>query len=217
MKPKNEEYDPIHDIYQTVQLVLSQCVPVSEQHRFGDSKAGILRNVIRACHKKAVVDLKEALQSYNSILLELKEKGIFDAQEDNGPRASNELIQHIFEQAYARSIAPLSHLLNNYQGFSNNVYGEINYSFVRDIIKNAPILPSDVFLDLGSGIGNVVLQVAAECLCESYGIEIMENPSQFAKKQRAEFLSRMRFGILYQVLLQALRSYISQTRGFFNR
>jgi Histone methylation protein DOT1 len=44
----------------------------------------------------------------------------------------------------------------------------------------------------GSGIGNVVLQVAAECLCESYGVEIMENPSTLAKKQKREFLSRMK-------------------------
>ena len=50
---------------------------------------------------------------------------------------------------------------------------------------------TDLFLDLGSGIGNVVLQVAAECLCDSYGIEIMENPAQLAKKQRNEFEARM--------------------------
>ena len=64
---------------------------------------------------------------------------------------------------------------------------------MREIIKNAEIKKEHVFLDLGSGIGNVVLQVAAECLCECYGIEIMENPAQLAKKQRNEFLARMQY------------------------
>ena len=40
-------------------------------------------------------------------------------------------------------------------------------------------------------LGNVVLQVSASTLCESYGIEVMHNPSSLAKKQRTEFCSRM--------------------------
>ncbi|KAJ3274461.1 Nucleosomal histone H3-Lys79 methylase, partial [Blyttiomyces sp. JEL0837] len=45
----------------------------------------------------------------------------------------------------------------------------------------------------GSGTGNVVLQVAAETLCESYGIEKMENPSKLAILQCQEFVGRMRY------------------------
>ncbi len=45
---------------------------------------------------------------------------------------------------------------------------------------------------MGSGIGNVVLQVAAQCLCESWGIEIQENASMLAERQRVEFVNRMR-------------------------
>jgi predicted RNA methylase len=77
-------------------------------------------------------------------------------------------------------------------GFSNNVYGEIKQNFVFELIKQANITAQDTFLDMGSGTGNVVLQVAAQCLCPSYGIEIMEIPSNFAKRQRNELLSRMR-------------------------
>lgn len=70
---------------------------------------------------------------------------------------------------------------------------------MNDIILQSNLKPGDVFLDLGSGTGNVVLQVAAQVLCESYGnghlilgIEIMETPSLFAKRQRTEVLSRLR-------------------------
>ena len=79
-----------------------------------------------------------------------------------------------------------------YQGFSNNVYGEIKHSFVHDIIVNSGITKDSIFLDMGSGTGNVVLQVAAECLCDSFGIEIMENPSFLADLQMQEFINRMR-------------------------
>ena len=126
-------------------------------------------------------------------MTQLQQSGEFLEMETQGPRASNILIHHILEQSYARSIAPTSHLLNNYQGFSNNVYGEIKHSFVTDIIKESGLDSDMVFLDMGSGIGNVVLQVAGEVLCESYGIEIMETPAAFAKKQRTEFISRMRY------------------------
>ena len=100
-----------------------------------------------------------------------------------------------------------------YVGFSNNVYGEVRHRLVNDIIRDAGILPHHTFLDMvrpplwalchglfdrpiifqGSGIGNVVLQVAAQCLCDCYGIEIMETPARLGKMQEREFLSRMRF------------------------
>ncbi|KAJ3064118.1 Nucleosomal histone H3-Lys79 methylase, partial [Rhizoclosmatium hyalinum] len=53
-----------------------------------------------------------------------------------------------------------------------------------------PGSPPPIFLDMGSGTGNVVLQVAAETQCEAHGIEIMENPARLATLQRQEFLAR---------------------------
>jgi H3 lysine-79-specific histone-lysine N-methyltransferase len=48
-------------------------------------------------------------------------------------------------------------------------------------------------MDLGCGIGNVVLQVAAQTGCKAYGIEIMETPCKFAKRQLKEYAARMRY------------------------
>lgn len=39
----------------------------------------------------------------------------------------------------------------------------------------------------------MVLQVAAQVLCESIGVEIMEKPADLAEAQKIEFLSRMRY------------------------
>ncbi|KAJ3270419.1 Nucleosomal histone H3-Lys79 methylase [Terramyces sp. JEL0728] len=169
--------------------------PVAQKDAI-EAKQIVLENLKvykQTCHRQVASDLKDGILTFNAVMLELKDSQVFERCEIKGPPASFDLITHILEQSYARSIAPKSHLLNNYEGFSNNVYGEIKHTFVHELIREANIKATDIFLDMGSGIGNVVLQIAAECLCESYGIEIMEIPSNFAKKQRNEFLSRMRY------------------------
>jgi hypothetical protein len=159
----------------------------------GSKKEGILRQIIKASHKKIPSDIFKYVALFNSTLLELQSANQVWVDTDplNEP-ASPEFCKHILEQSYARTVAPKAHLLRNYEGFSNNVYGEITPLFVSEIIRNANIEPQSVFLDMGSGTGNVVLQVAAEVCCESYGIEIMDAPASLAKKQRTEFLGRMR-------------------------
>lgn len=54
-----------------------------------------------------------------------------------------------------------------------------------------------MFVDLGSGVGNVVLQAALEVGCESWGIEQMVNPAGLAAKQHDEFRARVRMWGLY--------------------
>jgi len=51
---------------------------------------------------------------------------------------------------------------------------------------------SSVFLDFGSGVGNVVLQAALEIGCEAHGMEMEANPAGLATKQAEEFRARCR-------------------------
>ncbi|KND00644.1 histone methyltransferase DOT1 [Spizellomyces punctatus DAOM BR117] len=187
------EYNPIKDIYATTQFIIENCLKDEHAARFGDTRSGILRSIQKACNRKNAEDLKAGIAAWNEEMSALKKKKIFASCEFTGPAASYPMIAHILEQAYSRSVAPSSSLLNNYEGFSNNVYGEVKHNFVNTIIKEANIQPNHVFVDMGSGIGNVVLQVAAQCLCDSYGIEIMETPAKLAAKQKKEFVSRMRY------------------------
>ncbi|TPX64893.1 histone-lysine N-methyltransferase [Spizellomyces sp. 'palustris'] len=187
------EYNPVKDIYVTTQIIIENCLKDEHAARFGDTRSGILRSIQKACNRKNAEDLKAGIAAWNEEMSALKKKKIFASREFTGPAASYPMIAHILEQAYSRSVAPSSSLLNNYEGFSNNVYGEVKHNFVNTIIKEANIQPNYVFVDMGSGIGNVVLQVAAQCLCDSYGIEIMETPAKLAAKQKKEFVSRMRY------------------------
>ncbi|KAI9097004.1 histone methylation protein DOT1-domain-containing protein [Phlyctochytrium arcticum] len=187
------EYNPMKDIYSTTQMIVENCLRSEHRTVFGDTREGTLRSIQKACHKKNVEDLKAALEEWNEHMLTLKKKRTFATSEFTGPAASYHMVAHILEQAYSRSVAPSSSMLNNYEGFSNNVYGEVKHNFVNTLIKEAGIQPNHIFVDMGSGIGNVVLQVAAQVLCDSYGIEVMEIPAKLADKQKKEFLSRMRY------------------------
>jgi H3 lysine-79-specific histone-lysine N-methyltransferase len=55
--------------------------------------------------------------------------------------------------------------------FSNETYGEIKPILVSKVIQHLSITSEDVFYDLGSGIGNVVMQVSMETGCRAIGIE----------------------------------------------
>ncbi|KAI9593344.1 histone-lysine N-methyltransferase [Syncephalis fuscata] len=107
-------------------------------------------------------------------------------------RTHGRIIRRRPQGVYSRIVAPQVESLQNYKAFSNFVYGEINSPLMRDIIHEARISHDSVFIDLGCGIGNVVLHVAAQTGCEAYGVEIMKTPARLAQLQLREFEARMR-------------------------
>lgn len=72
------------------------------------------------------------------------------------------------------------------------MYGELLPRFAHDIFHETGLKSNHVFVDLGSGVGNVVLQAALEVGCESWGIEQMANPANLAAKQHDEFVARVK-------------------------
>ncbi len=74
---------------------------------------------------------------------------------------SNEFrfVSHVLNQSYARTVAQHADTLT-VKGFNNCVYGEIKHTLVDEFIRRCGIKKGEVFLDMGSGIGNVCLQVS---------------------------------------------------------
>eukprot|EP01120_Amphizonella_sp_Union-15-10_P017513 TRINITY_DN9747_c0_g1_i1.p1 TRINITY_DN9747_c0_g1~~TRINITY_DN9747_c0_g1_i1.p1 ORF type:complete len:552 (+),score=87.58 TRINITY_DN9747_c0_g1_i1:74-1729(+) len=66
-------------------------------------------------------------------------------------------------------------ILKKYKPMSKEVYGEARPSFVDKIIRDLNVTESDIFYDIGSGIGNVVMQIAALTGSRSVGIEIRQD------------------------------------------
>ncbi|KAJ3073246.1 Nucleosomal histone H3-Lys79 methylase [Podochytrium sp. JEL0797] len=195
---KDDEYAPLHDLKQTATIIATCCLTDRESAPFGDHTSGVRRSIVRACNRKECPELVEAVTKFNSLMtnvIHLRKLNNFHPSPDPSP---TDLIYHILDQAYAHTVAPEVDSLKSYKGFSNNVYGEVGHTLVSEFIQRAEkIKPGcfgrdSLFVDMGSGTGNVVLQVAAETMCESVGIEVMENPSRLAFLQQDEFVSRCR-------------------------
>jgi len=77
--------------------------------------------------------------------------------------------------------------LHKYKPFSREVYGETNASLVQHIIDVQQITADDTFADLGSGIGQVVLQTAAVTGCRALGVELMDTPAHYATALQAAY------------------------------
>lgn len=62
------------------------------------------------------------------------------------------------------------------------VYGETSYDLICQMIDQINITKEDVFIDLGSGVGQVVLQMAAATPCKlCWGVEKADIPSKYAE------------------------------------
>jgi len=79
------------------------------------------------------------------------------------------------------------------------VYGETSFDMVAQMIDEVSLESHETFMDLGSGVGQVVLQVAGSVNCkECYGIEKAETPADFALGMEKEFKKWMSwFGKIY--------------------
>ncbi len=75
--------------------------------------------------------------------------------------------------------------LNQYEPFSPSVYGETGYQIIETMLKNVPLDKQSTVIDLGSGVGQVVLQIAASVdVAKVYGIEKEDVPNAYAKVRR---------------------------------
>lgn len=98
----------------------------------------------------------------------------------------------LIEETYQRCVGPQVHSLRNYEAFSSETYGELMPSLVSDIICHTGLREGSLFLDLGCGVGNVVLQASLQTGCRSFGIEIMPTPAGMARDQLEQLKIRTR-------------------------
>ncbi|XP_045399933.1 histone-lysine N-methyltransferase, H3 lysine-79 specific isoform X3 [Lemur catta] len=108
-------------------------------------------------------------------------------------RPSNGLLRHVLQQVYNHSVTD-PEKLNNYEPFSPEVYGETSFDLVAQMIDEIKMTEDDLFVDLGSGVGQVVLQVAAATNCKHhYGVEKADIPAKYAETMDREFRKWMKW------------------------
>jgi H3 lysine-79-specific histone-lysine N-methyltransferase len=152
----------------------------------------LLKNSKTEKDKAMQEDFKAAVEVYNSKIRALVKDGGLAKNLDMIHHLPGEMVQRILGQVYDRAVAPDVDSLKEYENGSDNVYGELLYPFVSRVLSEANLKSDKVFVDLGSGVGNVVLQAALEFGCESWGCEMMMNSCNLADRQLKEFAARCR-------------------------
>ncbi|GAA5960357.1 hypothetical protein JCM8115_001153 [Rhodotorula mucilaginosa] len=154
------------------------------------STESLIRQLEKARSKSDGPGFLAALARYNSTLLSLKKSGIIRRNIEEMKGLREKVWTRVFTQCYDRAVGPGLEDVRKYRAFSDNVYGELLPKFMNEIFARTHLGPKGVFVDLGSGVGNCVVQAALATGAESWGFENMPHASQLARAQVVEAEAR---------------------------
>ncbi|XP_041705108.1 histone-lysine N-methyltransferase, H3 lysine-79 specific-like isoform X3 [Coregonus clupeaformis] len=181
----DKHHDAAHEIIETIRWVCEE-IP--------DLKLAMENYVLIDYDTKSFESMQRLCDKYNRAIDSIHQlwKGTTPPLKLN-KRPSNGLLRHILQQVYNHSVTD-PEKLNNYEPFSPEVYGETSFDLVAQIINEMEMMEDDTFVDLGSGVGQVVLQVAAATNCKHYfGVEKADIPATYAESMDKEFKRWMKW------------------------
>lgn len=159
---------------------------------FSSTLPPLMRSLEKARAKKDGPAFLAAVERYNNRLRSLKSEGKIKENIAGMKGLSEKIWTKIVGQVYERIVGPSVESLSHYDAFSNNVYGELLPRFMSEICQQTNLGPGSVFVDLGSGVGNCVVQAALATGCEAHGYENMAPASSLAALQLVEATARFR-------------------------
>ncbi|WVW81966.1 hypothetical protein I302_103969 [Kwoniella bestiolae CBS 10118] len=144
-----------------------------------------------------------AMERFNSAMEELQCSGLMKSHMKVKQMKKKEwsvLVDFVHDSAYSRVVGPYSHELEHHPKHPTEVaeaisgkedaYGELRHNFMSRVIEQTKLGPDSVFVDLGSGVGNCVLQAALQAGSRSYGFELLPVPAHCARLQLKEVQRR---------------------------
>uniref|UniRef100_A0A8D1N1F8 Histone-lysine N-methyltransferase, H3 lysine-79 specific n=1 Tax=Sus scrofa TaxID=9823 RepID=A0A8D1N1F8_PIG len=181
----DKHHDAAHEIIETIRWVCEE-IP--------DLKLAMENYVLIDYDTKSFESMQRLCDKYNRAIDSIHQlwKGTTQPMKLN-TRPSTGLLRHILQQVYNHSVTD-PEKLNNYEPFSPEVYGETSFDLVAQMIDEIKMTEDDLFVDLGSGVGQVVLQVAAATNCKHhYGVEKADIPAKYAETMDREFRKWMKW------------------------
>ena len=190
--PRNEkdDYRPMEDITETIETMCNFYMPPDLRDKYNSEDKGFGRRFKRAFKRQSQEDFRDVVNEFNTVMSLLVADGTSHRELASQRHLPLDFVQRITTQIYGRTVSPKVESLRAYKNGSDNVYGELMPRFCSAIFQQIKLNHSHVFIDLGSGVGNVVLQAALEVGCESWGVEMMKNPCDLAEVQAREFPDR---------------------------
>jgi H3 lysine-79-specific histone-lysine N-methyltransferase len=186
---KDNDFNPLNDIYFSIEETIQHYLPPDLVSELSDETNGTVRLLKRAVVKDSPSDFKSVLADFNTLLKSKLKDGTITGILDNLHAIPLSLTNQILAQVYQRTVSPYAHLLRRVKG-KETTYGELLPPFIHAIFHQTRLNSTHVFVDLGSGVGNVVLQSALQTGAESWGIEIMDTPAKYAERQARELRAR---------------------------
>uniref|UniRef100_A0AC35TGM8 Histone-lysine N-methyltransferase, H3 lysine-79 specific n=1 Tax=Rhabditophanes sp. KR3021 TaxID=114890 RepID=A0AC35TGM8_9BILA len=108
--------------------------------------------------------------------------------------SSAEQLQTILVRSYNKAVTHVTALNKYYEAFSSETYGETSWKRMETILPQLGLTDKDVFVDLGSGVGQIVCHVAGGSKVKlAVGIEIADLPSRYAENMKEEFQKSMKW------------------------
>jgi H3 lysine-79-specific histone-lysine N-methyltransferase len=188
--PKDpSNFNPLDDIYYTIEEIVQHYLPADLASELSSEADGTVRLLKRAVVKNQPDEFKRIVESFNTTMKKKLEDGTIANVLDSKHAIPLNLVKCILAQVYWRTVSPYAYLLKRVKG-KETTYGELLPNFVHNIFQQTGLNSRSVFVDLGSGVGNVVLQSALQTGAESYGIEIMDKPAEYANDQAGELRAR---------------------------
>jgi H3 lysine-79-specific histone-lysine N-methyltransferase len=197
----NEGYSPLNDIYFSIEEIIQNYLPQDQSNQLADDAEGTVRLLKRAVTKEDPVLFKTELAKFNKLIKDRLADGTIPRILDDMHAVPLSLVKRITAQSYNRIVSPHAHRLRKVKG-KETTYGELLTPFVHKIFAQTGLNSSHTFIDLGSGVGNVVLQSALQTGAESWGIEKMDLAASLGQKQALELRARSR---LWNITLGAIQ------------
>lgn len=188
--PKDpSNFNPLDDIYYTIEEIVQHYLPVDLATELSSEADGTVRLLKRAAFKNQPDEFKRIVESFNTTIKKKLDDRTIANVLDSKHAIPLSIVKRILAQVYWRTVSPYAYLLKRVKG-KETTYGELLPSFVHNIFQQTSLNSRSTFIDLGSGVGNVVLQSALQTGAESHGIEIMDKPAEYANDQANELRAR---------------------------
>lgn len=182
-------YDALLEIGQNIESAVRVYFP----KRYKPRGEKLLEELNDTFEKADTPAFESVMHRFNMLVSEIPHELLIQELEVC-PKIPVSFIHSLLHVCYTRSIYPNARKLKKYTSFSNFVYGELMPDFLTSVYRRCGLSSDSVFMDLGSGVGNCVIQAALEFGCKlSFGCEIMDSASDMTELQLKELENRCNY------------------------
>ena len=194
------EYNPIEDLCKTILIMKKEFKILFDEDALDDLNL-LMEDELEAENYPDLIDhayLQYTMKRLRRICKNLQSRFTLKTFMGVSQRPSDELVFHVLEQSYLRVInSSEAKSLNSKDVRSRDyIYGELRPCLIASMLERAgratlEAQENALFIDFGSGIGNVCLQVSGMTGCRSIGVEILTLPFEISLDLKNEFIARL--------------------------